>query len=105
MQFTWDFALRNFFGGTRYQKKSPCISLNLEKGSILLIFVRKAVQEETSRNVEESARWLSSAPGRLQPVQEEAGGLPHLTHNKGEVSPQASQLVRSQSMVAKKLKD
>ena len=76
--WTW-----NFFWGDQL-KKSPCINLNLEKGIILFIFVRKAVQEETSRNVEESARWLSSAPGGLQPVQEEAGGLPHLTHNKGK---------------------
>ena len=38
-------------------------------------------------------------------MQEEAGGLAHLTHNKGEVSPQASQMVRSQNMVAKKPKD
>ena len=32
------------------------------------------MQEETSRNGEESAGWLSPAQGRLQPVQQEAGG-------------------------------
>ena len=71
----------------------------------MLLFVGKAVSEKMSRNVDESARWLSPARGRLQPVQQEAGGPPQLIHHKGEVSPQASQLVRSQNVVANKLKD
>ena len=71
----------------------------------MLICVVKAVQEETSRNVDESAGWLFPARGRLQPVHQEAGGLPHPTNHKGEDSPEASHLVRSQNLVADKLKE
>ena len=63
------------------------------------------MQEETLRNLEESAGLLPPAKRRLLPVHHGAGGPPHPTQQKGQLSSEASYLVRSHSWEADKLKD